>query len=434
MEWSTLFSIDIIFLLALLSIGMPVAIAFSLINIISLLILRGPNSIFLLINSMFDVSTSFSLVAIPLYILLGEILFHSNAVNIIFDAVDKNIGSVRARLFIVTFLVSTIFAALSGSAIAVAAMLGVTILPEMIKRGYNKSLIAGTICAGANLAPIIPPSILVIVVGMLAQVSIARLLLAGVVPGLIISSCSIIYILIRVKLNPEIAPDYDVTKISFKEKIVSLIKSLPFTLIIFLVLGLILLGVATPTESAATGVIGAIIVSFIYNRKLFIPISKSVYSTMRTTGMILLIMASSKAFSQIFAISGASAGIVEIINNLSIHPLLMLAVLNLIPLILCCFMDQTSLLMILVPIYLPIVRVLSFDPIWFWILILINVTIGGMSPPFGYVLFSLKGAAGDRIKIEEIYKGVFIFIIIYILVMILIVCFPEIALWLPSKI
>jgi len=313
-------------------------------------------------------------------------------------------------------------------------MLGVTILPEMIKRGYNKSLIAGTICAGANLAPIIPPSILVIVVGMLAQVSIARLLLAGVVPGLIISSCSIIYILIRVKLNPEIAPDYDVTKISFKEKIVSLIKSLPFTLIIFLVLGLILLGVATPTESAATGVIGAIIVSFIYNRKLFIPISKSVYSTMRTTGMILLIMASSKAFSQIFAISGASAGIVEIINNLSIHPLLMLAVLNLIPLILCCFMDQTSLLMILVPIYLPIVRVLSFDPIWFWILILINVTIGGMSPPFGYVLFSLKGAAGDRIKIEEIYKGVFIFIIIYILVMILIVCFPEIALWLPSKI
>lgn len=434
MEWNVLLIISILILVILLAMGMPVSIAFLLVNIISLLILRGPSSLFLIINSMYDVATEFSLIAIPLYILLGEILFQSNAVNIVFDAVDKNIGKVRARLFIVTFLVSTIFAALSGSAIAVAAMLGATILPEMIRRGYDKSLIAGTICGGANLAPIIPPSILVIVVGMLAQVSIAKLLVAGVIPGLLISFISIIYILIRVKINPQLAPDYDVSQISLKEKIISLIKALPFTIIIFLVLGLILLGVVTPTESAATGVIGAIIVSLFFNRNLLRPLYVAIINTMRTTGMILLIMAASRAFSQIFAISGASAGLVKIINSLSIPTLFMVIIMNLIPLILCCFMDQNSLLMILVPIYLPIVKVLNLEPIWFWALMLINVTIGGMTPPFGYVLFSLKGAAGNKIKIEEIYRGVYIFIGIYILIMILVYIFPELTLWLPSKI
>lgn len=433
MSWISLLTTNIILLIILFILGMPVAIAFLVINIVSLWMLMGPDSLLLIINGISDQTTSFTMIAIPLYVLLGEILFQSGAVKVIFDAIDKNVGKVRARLFIVTLLVSTIFAALSGSGIAVAAMLGATILPEMNRRGYNNELSAGTICAGASMAPIIPPSILIIVVGTLAQVSIAQLLAAGIIPGLIISLICMLYILIIVKLNPNLAPDYKVSKVSLKEKIISIALAAPFGIIIFLVLGLIMLGIATPSESAATGVIGALMISFMYNRNIIPPLKIAIKSTARTTGMILLIMASSSVFSQVFALSGASRGIVEIINNLSISPMLMLFIMNLIPFILCCFMDQISLMMILVPIYLPIVEALNFDPIWFWILMLINITIGGITPPFGYVLFSLKGAAGEKITIEEVFKGIIPFIIIFVLVIILIVLIPSIATWLPKN-
>jgi len=433
MEWNLLLTINITLLLTLFFIGMPVAIAFFCVNIFSLWILMGPGSLLLIINSIYESTTNFSLATIPLYILLGEILFESGAVIIIFNAVDKCIGKVRARLFLVTLLVSTIFAALSGAAIGVAAMLGATILPEMNRRGYDNKLIAGSICSGASLAPIIPPSILCVVVGTLANVSIAKLLTSGIIPGLIISLFCISYIIFKVKLNPKLAPDYNVPKVSFKEKLISLILTLPFVIVVFLVLGLILLGIATPTESAATGVVGALLISILYNKKIIIPIKKSIFTTMKISGMILLIMAGSKAFSQIFAISGASSGILKIVNNLALPPVFMLIFMNAIPLILCCFMDQISLMMILIPIYLPIVELLHFDPIWFWLLILINMTIGGISPPFGYVLFSLKGSAGDRITIREVYLGVIPFIIFFILGMLLVAICPTIATWLPGK-
>jgi tripartite ATP-independent transporter DctM subunit len=279
---------------------------------------------------------------------------------------------------------------------------------------------------------VIPPSVLCIVVGTLANVSIASLLISGVVPGLVLSGLFVAYILIRVKLNPTMAPDYEVSGVPLKEKIKALVLALPFGLIIFLILGLIMLGIATPTESAATGVVGALFLAALYKRLTFRAIRKSVFVTMRISGMILLIMAASSAFSQILAISGAARGVLNVVTHLDISPALMLIVMNAIPFVLCCFMDQISLMMILIPIYMPIVELMHFDQIWFWLLMLINITIGGITPPFGYVLFTLKGAS-DNVTISEIFVGIIPFVALFVLGMVLVAIYPPLATWLPSK-
>lgn len=432
MEWYHLLGINLTLLVIFFCMGMPISIAFFSVNILSLTILMGPKGLLLLINSMLETTTSFTLAAIPLFVLVGNILYQSNAVEIMFEAVDKWVGSVRARLHIVTVIIAAIFSAISGAAMGTVTMLGTTIFPEMNRRGYDRKLSIGAICAGANLDPIIPPSILAIVVGTLANVSIAKLLISGIIPGIILASVFIIYILIRVRLNPDLTPPYDVAKIRLSQKIWALIRFLPFGVIIFLVVGLIMLGIATPTESAATGVIGSLIIAALYRRLTYEAIKDSVFTTAKISGMILVIMASAQSFSQIMALSGAAQGLVNIINTISVPAMVMFTIMNLIPLFLCCFMDQTSLMMILVPIYIPIVNLYHFDPIWFWLIMLINITIGGITPPFGYVLFAFK-ATSDEITLQEVYRAIIPFVFLYLLGMLLVVLFPPIATWLPGK-
>ena len=432
MEWYSFLGFSLTILVVLFCMGMPIAIAFFAVNIISLLVLMGPASLLLLTTSMLASTSSFSLAAIPLFILLGDILHQSKAVEIMFDAVDKWVGGVRARLHIVTVIVATIFGALSGAAIGTVATMGTTIFPEMNRRGYDKMLSAGAICAGASLAPIIPPSILAIVVATLANVSVAKLLISGIIPGVILAGIFVIYILIRVRLTPALAPTYDVSKIDFLQKVWALLRFLPFSAIIFLVLGLIMLGIATPTESAATGVIGALLVAALYRRLTFTAIKNSVFSTMKISGMILIIMASAQAFSQVIALSGAAKGLIELINYISVPQMVMFAIMNIIVLFLCCFMDQVSLMMILIPIYIPIIQLFGFDPIWFWLIILINITVGGISPPFGYVLFSFKGTTTE-LTLQETYRAIIPFVLLFVIGMLLVTLFPPLATWLPSK-
>lgn len=433
MEWYTFLTIDLTLIVFLFCIGMPIALAFFSVNIMSLLLLIGKKGLFMFINSMMDSVTSFSLAALPLFILMGNILYESNAVGIMFDAADKWIGRIRARLHIIAVIVATVFSAIGGAAMGTVAMMGSSILPEMNRRGYDKKLSAGAICAGASLDPIIPPSNLAVILGMLANVSIAKLLISGIIPGIMLSGLIILYVLIRVYINPELAPPYEFKKVSMSEKMWSLLRIIPFSIIIFLVLGLIMLGVATPTEAAATGVIGSLIVAAGFRKLTMEAIKSSILSTIKVCGMVLMIMASAATFSQIMALSGAARGLVELVNNLAVPPMVMFAIMNLIPLFLCCFMDQVSLMMILVPIYIPIINAFHFDPIWFWCVMLINITIGGISPPFGYVLFTLKGVSKE-LTLQEIYRAVIPFNLIFILAMILVTIFPSLITWLPGRI
>ena len=431
--WGTL-SGGLALLLAAFMTGAPIFIAFLVINIAGVLLVLGQPGFGMVANSIFETTNIAALSAIPLFILMGELLFRSGSIDILFDSVDKLVGKVRGRQYVLCIVLSTIFGALSGAAMGVAAMMARTLYPGMIERNYDSRLSTGAILAGASLAPIIPPSVLVIIIGTLADVSIAGLLIAGIVPGLMLSGMFLIYIFARVRANPELAPygDSDTApEVSLWEMVVAVLRVLPFALIIFCVMGFILLGVATPSESAATGVLGALLTAVYYRKLSWKMISESVASAAFITSMILVIMASSKMFSQLLAFTGSTRELTSLIVTLDFEPYAMLFIMMLIPFILCMFIDQIALMLVVIPIYQPLLGTLGFDPIWFWLIMLLNVTVGGITPPFGYTMFAFKGSAPD-VPLKDIFNATWPFVCIFLVGMAVIAAFPPLATWLPG--
>lgn len=432
MEWYVFLSGAFALLLGLFSLGLPVFIAFLTLNLLGIYLIAGNlNGTTLIINSMYSTATSLSLAAIPLFILLGELLFRSGSVKILFDAVDGLIGNIRARLYVVSVVLSTLFGALSGSAMAVAAMMGSSLWPEMKERDYDIKLSMGTILAGSSLAPIIPPSVMAIVLGMLSKVSIAALLIAGIVPGLILALMFFLYIVVRTRLDPSLAPVIPVKEIPAKDKAILVVRALPFLLIIGVILGFILGGIATPTESAAMGCVAAVLVCALFGKLNRRTIVTSLRSTASITAMIMIIMACSVSFSQVLNMSGATSQLVRTVTELALPVALMFIILQAVPFVLCMFIDQIALMIMLVPLYTPIVDALGFEPLWFWAIFLINMSIGGITPPFGYTLFALKGVIPDT-SIQAVYRSAVPFIIIFALGIALFALVPDVILFVPS--
>ena len=431
--WGTL-SGGLALLLGAFMTGAPIFIAFLVINIAGVLIVLGQPGFGMVANSIFETTNIAALSAVPLFILMGELLFRSGSIDILFDSVDKLVGKVRGRQYVLCIVLSTIFGALSGAAMGVAAMMARTLYPGMIERKYDSRLSTGAILAGASLAPIIPPSVLVIIIGTLADVSIAGLLIAGIVPGLLLSSMFLIYIFARVRANPELAPYSDsdtAPEVTTWEMVVAVLRVLPFAIIIFCVMGFILLGIATPSESAATGVLGALLTAVYYRKLNWQMISESVTSAAFITSMILVIMASSKMFSQLLAFTGSTRELTTLIVTLDFEPYVMLFIMMLIPFILCMFIDQIALMLVVIPIYQPLLGTLGFDPIWFWLIMLLNVTVGGITPPFGYTMFAFKGSA-PHVPLKDIFNATWPFVGIFLVGMIVIAAFPPLATWLPG--
>ncbi len=433
MEWWAILLVSFTIIILMMGSGLPVFVAFLFANVAGLLIVIGPRGFGMFSNSVYDTITAEGFATIPLFILMGEILFRSGSVQVLAKAVDVVIGKVRGRMYLLVIMLSTIFGALSGSAVAVAAMLGRSVLPQMSKMGYSQQLSSSTILAGASLAPIIPPSILVIVIGSLVSgVSIAGLLIAGLIPGAIIALIFAIYVGIKVILDPSLAPEQEVRpSVSSWDVIKALISCLPFALVIFSVMGLILLGVATPSEAAAAGVVGALMTAVIYRRFSFSLTWSALKSAAAISAMILLIVASSKLFGQLLSFSGATPGLIRFVGGLEIHPMVMLLLLMLVPLVLCMFMDQFAFMLLAIPLYEPILRTYGFDPLWFWTLFLINLTVGSITPPFGYTLFALKGVA-DQLSIRTIYRSAWPTVIIFLSSLVLFAYVPSLITYLPS--
>lgn len=434
MEWWVILLLGLGLLLLLFMIGVPIFISFLVINIVGVLVVLGQPGFGMVANSIFETTTIAALAAIPLFILMGELLFRSGTVDILFNSVDTVLGRVKGRQYVLSIILSTIFGALSGAAMGVAAMMGRTLYPGMMARKYDSKLSIGTILAGASLAPIIPPSVLVIIIGTLSNTSIAALLIAGVVPGLLLSSMFLIYTLGRVYTNPELSGSAETevaTRPSIGDKIWAIIRVSPFAVIIFCVMGFILLGVATPSESAATGVLGALLTAAFYRRLNWKMISESVASAASITSMILVIMASSKMFSQLLAFTGSTGELTQLVTTLGLPPYAMLFIMMLIPFFLCMFIDQVALMLVVIPIYQPLIKLLDFDPVWFWLLMLLNVTVGGITPPFGYTMFAFKGAAAN-VPIADIFRATWPFVGIFLVGMFLIAAFPGLATWLPG--
>jgi len=436
MEWYTTLILGMAILFVMFLSGAPIFLAFLAAILLGVYFVIGPAGFPLFANSVLDTATTTSLASIPLFILMGELLFRSGTMDVLFDSIDKLVGKVRGRQYVLVVVLSAVFGALSGVAMAVAAMLGRAIMPGMHDRGYDRSIAAGLIIGGASLAPIIPPSLLAIIVGSLADVSIAKLLIAGVIPGLFIGGIFLVYVFVRIGLNPSLAPGNvagERAEVTPMEKLTAIVRIMPFLIVIFSVMGFIMLGIATPSESAATGVVGSLLTAAIYRKLSFRMISDSLMAAITVSAMILAIMAMSKMFTQLLAFTGATGELVNLVANLGYSPIVMLLVMLAVPFILCMFIDTIAVILLTVPIYQPVVTALEFDPVWFWLLFLVNITLGAITPPFGYTLFAFKAVVPDM-SISQVYRATWPFVGLFLLGIALIVAFPAIATWLPNQV
>jgi tripartite ATP-independent transporter DctM subunit len=422
-------------MLAMFASGLPLFACFMVLNVVSVIYFIGTNGLGLFVNSMLETTTVEAFVAVPMFILLGELMFRTGGVSLLFKAFDTLIGVIRGRLYIIAVVVAAFISAISGSTMASVSVLGRFVYPTMVERGCDRRLAIGTILAGATLDAIIPPSVVGIILATLANLSIQKFLLAGVGPGLLLAGCYIAYAVIRVIINPKLdsqgAVEVADEPVDAKGRLKAILPIIPLTGIIFLTLGLVMLGIAQPTEAAAVGVVGAIAMSFVFGTFSFKMIGETLHGAAITTGTVLFIIASSRLFTQLLAYTGATQGLIEFASELTVDPWMVFIVMMIMVFILCMFIDQLAVMLIVVPVYMPIVSQLGFDPLWFWMMLLINLMFGGITPPLGYTMFVFKSAAPE-VPMGEIYRSVVPMILVAIVGVVLLAIFPQIVTFLPN--
>jgi tripartite ATP-independent transporter DctM subunit len=434
MPWYEAFGLMIGAVLVLMMMGLPVALAFIAANIVGALVfLGGERGIAQLINNSSSALTSFALVPVPLFLLMGELFFHTGLATRVFDAIDKLMGRVPARLSFVTVAGGTAFAALSGSSMASTAMLGSLMVPEMARRGYARVMSIGPILGVGGLAMLIPPSALAVLLGTLARIDVGQLLIAGVVPGLILAGLYALLILVLVMAAPHLAPAYEVAPTPLLTKLRLLVTEiLPMGFVVFLVVGLILLGWATPSEAAAFGAVGVLILAAAFRCLTWQALVRSVGGALKVTVMSFMIILGSATFSQILAFSGASAGMLTWATEFDLSPLAMLVVMFGVLLLLGMFMDQLSMMLITVPIFFPLAQSYGFDLIWFGVIVLMALEISFTTPPFGLLLFVMHGVAPPGTTMAQICMAALPFMACAFLVVALLIWEPRIALFLGT--
>ncbi|MGD1926932.1 MAG: TRAP transporter large permease subunit [Paracoccaceae bacterium] len=442
MEWFEALFFLLGMILFFMFLGIPVALSFLAANMIGAAYFMGGNGDILtqmsrgigqLANNAIPTVTSFNLMPVPMFLLMGEIFFFTGLANQMFGAVDKLMGRLPARLSFVTVAGGTAFATLSGSSMGSTALLGSLMVPEMQRRGYKKHMAIGPILGTGGLAMLIPPSALAVLLGTLAELDIGALLVAGVVPGLMLAGLYVLLILGMATIDPNAAPSYEVDTIGWDERLrLILFDILPMVSIVIGVILVIMFGIATPSESAAFGCLGVVLLAAMYRSLTWDGIVKSVTGALKVTTMALLIIFGSATFSALLAFSGASSGLINWATGFELDPTTMLIVMFLILLVLGMFMDQLSMMLLTVPIFFPLAQTLGFDLIWFAVIVLLALEISFTTPPFGLLLFVMKGVAPPDTKMRDIYMAALPFIGCSILLVILMIFFPGIALWLPG--
>jgi tripartite ATP-independent transporter DctM subunit len=418
----------------LLLTNLPVAFAFLVVNMVAAyFFLGGLPGLVGVVTGAFTSITTFTLLPVPFFILMGELIFHSglglNAVNVL----DKWLGKLRGRLSILAIMMGVIIGALSGSTIATCALLGTILLPDMLKKGYSKNMSLGPLMGVGTVDALIPPNALTVVLASLANIDVGQLLMAGIVPGLIMSGLYLVYVLFWCHIFPNEAPMYDVPHTPLKEKVVAAIQYLlPLGLIVFMVIGFIFLGVATPTEAAATGTLGSFILAFVYRCLNLEILKKSVMGTVKVTAMIFMIIIVSNTYGEILAFTGAASGMTNFITNLDIPPIMIVIAMMIVVLILGSFMETVAIMMITIPIFMPVINAFGYNPIWFGVVMLIALETGLITPPFGVTLYVMKGVAPREITMSDIWRAVTPYVIIDILCIALVLLVPFLATVVPG--
>ena len=438
MEWYTAGILMLGLVVVLMALSIPVAFAFLIANVVGAMIFMGGISgIEQMINNATRSVSNFLLIPVPLFILMGELFFHCGIADRIFSTLDKVFGRVPGRLSYMAVAGGTIFAALSGSSISTTAMMGSSMVPEMTRRGYKKYMSMGPILGSGSLAILIPPSALVVLLGSLMgaliPVDIGHLLIGGVLPGLILASLYAVLIFAQVKMDPEAAPQYSIDPTSFGTKILlTVVNILPLGLVFFCVVGLILVGIATPSESAAFGVVGVMVLAAGFRCLSWRVIRKAIEGTLVVTTMVFMILLASSTFSQIMAFSGASAGIVDWVTGFELPKMAMLLFMFAVLLFLGMFVDQISQMMLTIPIFVPLAVSLGFDPVWFGIIIVLALEISTTTPPFGLLLFVMMGVAPPGTTFSQVVYAGLPYIGCAFVLLALLIAVPDVVLFLPS--
>ncbi len=382
--------------------------------------------------------TNTGFMAVPLFVFMGGMLERSGIAKKMYESLYVSFGNFRGGLAIVSILIGTIMAACIGVIAASISMLALVALPVMIERGYDKGLATGCICAGGTLGILIPPSIMLIVYGPAAWISVGKLFMAAFGPGLMLSVMYMIYIAIRAFLQPSIAPAISVEEqgqnTSFQKMKMLVTSLVPALILILSVLGAIYSGIAAPTEAAAVGAVVSVILAASYRQLSFKGLMEVSISTIKLTCMVLLIAACSTAFVSVFLAGGGGDVVKDLILGFPGGKWAVFTAIMVVTFLLGAFIDWVGIIFVLVPILSPIVPVLGFDPLWFAMMIIVNLQMSFLTPPFAYAMFFLKGAADPSLGIEtkDIIRGMLPFVFIVALGLILLIIFPQIVLWLPS--
>ncbi|WP_374466570.1 TRAP transporter large permease subunit [Ferrovibrio sp.] len=412
--------------------GLPIAFVLGGLSLLITVLFWNPQAVIILVLQIFDTMKSEALLAIPLYILMAALLSRSGVIEKLYRAMELWFGRLRGGLAVGTVVICVIMAAMTGVVGAAVTAMGMLALPEMLRRKYSPELATGTICAAGTLGILIPPSVLTIVYAVTAQVSIGKMLIAGLVPGLILAALYIIYIILVAWLKPGAAPlREDYAPAPLRQRLAALKALVLPGLLILLILGSIFLGIATPTEAAAVGVFGALIATAIERKLNVDALVSAAADTGKATAMILWITIGAKAYVAIFTGLGGADSLLGMIKSLEVGPYVILAVMLLILIFLGTVLDEIGIILLTVPVFIPIVKFLGFDEIWFGVLYAITIQMGYISPPFGYTLFYMKGVLPKALHMGIVYRGIVPFFLLQGAGLLIAMAFPGLMTILP---
>ncbi|AFK54910.1 TRAP transporter large permease subunit [Tistrella mobilis] len=422
-------------LLALMAIGIPLGVTTLTVSLVTAVLYFGERAGFFIVSAnVTEVLHKYELIAVPFFVFMANVLERSGIAHTLFESMAILGGRFRGSVAVQTTVVAVVLAAMSGIMGGEIVMLGLIALPQMLRLGYDRKMSIGIICAAGALATLIPPSVVLIVYGLAAQVSITKLFAASAVPGLLLASLFIAYVLVRVRLNPSLAPIYDIpeTGLPFVQRLRFLNGAILPAVLIMAVLGVIYSGVATVTEAAAIGAVGSLVVAAVRGELSWTMARDAMRRTALTVGSIIWLVLGAVSLIGIYNRIGGGDFLRGMLTSLDIAPIWVIVVMMAIVMVLGTFLEWIAILFITVPIFAPVVQDLGYDPVWFGVLFAMNIQIYYLSPPFGPACFFLKSVAPKDVELQEIFAAVMPFIALQAIGLLLVLAFPDIALWLPS--
>jgi tripartite ATP-independent transporter DctM subunit len=431
METGLLALVILAAMVLLLCLGIPIAFTLCGLATFGILYKLGPKGLLLLFNSAYGQSTNFLLIAVPLFIFMANQLKFTGIGEELYAMIYRWLGRLPGGLAIGTVVICAVFAAMAGISSVATVSMGLIALPSMMSRGYNRSLAIGCISAGGALGILIPPSIIMVIYGAIAEVSIGKLFIGGILPGIVLTLIYVVYIFVMALIKPDLAPPIEETY-SWREKFSSIKGVFLPILLIILVLGVIYTGICTPTEASAVGAFGAILCALFYKKLTWANLKEALFHTMRLNAMVFWLIIGAMSFTHFAAYAEIQTLVQNSILALPVSPWTIMIAMQFIFFILGMFLDPAGIIMLTIPIFVPVVKALGFDTLWFGILFVVNMEMAYITPPFGFNLFIMRAIVPPGVTMTDIYRSIVPFVLLQAICLALIMVFPELATWLPG--